>query len=237
MRAHALSRCGQSSLLLLSLALFTLSALLVTSMREASGCIPSFAQAQPLPQGDVIARGVLGYGESWLLGAQGRLGLSDRGELQLSLGACQPGELWGVGASMGIQYELLERAMLADLFSLSGGIDSLLFYGDEIDDEGGEAESLSMQGLRGKILIGDRWQIAEQRWLRVSLSLGALAFFEDEQRDARGGRSSISRSELLFSPSIALISGVDLTDRLPLDLELRYERGLVAMSLGAGFRF
>ena len=138
---------------------------------------------------------------------------------------------------MGIQYELLERALLADLFSLSGGLDSLLFYGDEIDEEGREAESLTVQGLRGKILVGDRWQIAEQRWLRVSLSLGALAFFEDEQRDAREGRSSISRSEFLFSPSIALISGVDLTDKLPLDLELRYERGLIAVSLGAGARF
>ena len=204
---------------------------------SASACLPDLAQAIPLAQGDVIARGLLGHHSGWNLGAQGRLGLSDRGLLQLSIGSCSVEELWGPAASLGVQYQLLTRADLADLALLSAGIDALSFYGSEVDEEGGEASSISLQGFRWKLLFGERWALSESRGLRATLSLGFTTLFEDEQRTSTLASEEIPRSELLWSPSVALSGSVDVTATLPLDIELRYERDLFSVGIGFGHSF
>ena len=212
------------------LALF-LSLSLSSAVADAS-CLLSYDSAQPLSQGDGLARLSFQGGEEGL-GAvfESRLGLIGRRELHLRTGGCEWSSLlaWSLEAGLNQQWMSAEETGIVDVgFRITG---ALLLADDQ-------EESYSAVGLEPALLVSLPFSLSDSEAPNTSnarrgfigLSVGMSLDFVDRRALNEFEEGDDVKRELLISsetelqPLISLSAAVDVIQNIPISLEVRWQR-------------
>ena len=202
-----------------------------------AACLLSYDSAEPLPQGDGLARlSFQGGSDGFGTHAEGRLGLTGDRSLHLRLGGCQRSELWGWALEAGLNQRILTTTDTG-LVDLSVRVSAVALFAD--DDQNSHSEL----GFQPALLVSYPFELTSDRGGFVGLSLGVSSYFTDrrqrvEIQEGTGLQEELFlSSEWLWRPMVALSGGVDILPMLPLSLEIRWQTDGLYGGVGVGYLF
>ena len=215
----------------------------------AEACLLAYDSAAPLSQGTGLARlSAQGGSHSFAANAGGRLGLNGDREVHLRLGGCQRSAVGGFAFETGLIQRLIAhdsdphsaQAILSGPIDLSLRASLNAFKASRADQD---RDARVDMGMQSALLISYPFSISPKQRGSVSIAAGVGVATSDRRvnvelmdEDSTSNERRLS-SSWVWSELVAISASVEVIERLPIALELRWQDDGVTAGGSVGYLF